>query len=70
MNYRGPGLLPARPGHSGIGLANTRARLARLYGDAAHLVAEPATGRGVRVTITLPMRTIPSDETDAWRAGR
>jgi two-component system LytT family sensor kinase len=57
----GPGLLSSRPGRSGIGLANTRNRLARLYGDSAHLVIEPAAGRGVRVTITLPIRTGPSE---------
>ena len=57
----GPGLVPARPSRSGIGLANTRNRLARLYGDSAHLAIEPAGGRGVRVTITLPIRTGPSD---------
>ena len=66
----GPGLVPVTPGHSGIGLANTRARLARLYGDAAHLVVEPAADRGVRVTITLPMRTVPNDETDTSSTGR
>jgi signal transduction histidine kinase len=53
----GPGLVSPGPGHSGIGLTNTRARLARLYGDRARLVVEPAAGRGVRVTITLPIRT-------------
>ena len=53
----GAGLLPPWPGRSGIGLANTRNRLARLYGDSAHLAIEPAAGRGVRVTITLPIRT-------------
>lgn len=53
----GPGLLPPKPGHSGIGLTNTRTRLARLYGDNARLIVEQATGRGVRVTIILPMRT-------------
>jgi len=47
-----------RPGRSGIGLTNTRKRLARLYGDSAHLVIEQAAGRGVRVTITLPIRTV------------
>jgi len=54
----GPGLLPAAPGHSGIGLTNTRNRLARLYGDNAILTVEQAATRGVRVTITLPMRTV------------
>ena len=56
----GPGLSP-RPGRSGIGLTNTRDRLARLYGDSAHLVIEQAEGRGVRVTITLPIRTLPPE---------
>jgi len=54
----GPGLLSAAPGHSGIGLANTRNRLVRLYGDNASLTVEQAAMRGVRVTITLPMRTV------------
>jgi signal transduction histidine kinase len=54
----GPGLLSPRPDHSGIGLTNTRSRLARLYGDSAGLMVEPAAGRGVRVTITLPIRTV------------
>jgi len=57
----GPGLLSPRPGHSGIGLTNTRSRLLRLYGDSAHLVIEPASVRGVRVSITLPIRTVPPD---------
>ena len=57
----GPGLLSSRPGRSGIGLANTRSRLARLYGDSAELVIEQAERRGVRVTITLPIRTGPSE---------
>ena len=57
----GPGLLSAKPGRSGIGLTNTRNRLARLYGDSAHLAIEQAAGRGVRVTITLPIRTVPPE---------
>lgn len=57
----GPGLLSPKIGRSGIGLTNTRNRLARLYGESAHLVIEPATGRGVRVTITLPLRTAPPE---------
>ena len=57
----GPGLLSPEPGHSGIGLTNTRTRLARLYGDSAGLVIGRATGRGVRVTITLPIRTVPAE---------
>jgi len=53
----GPGLQSARPNHNGIGLTNTRTRLARLYGDGANLRVEPAADRGVRVTMTLPART-------------
>jgi two-component system, LytTR family, sensor kinase len=43
----------------GIGLANTRARLAQLYGAAAALSVESAAGRGTRVTVTLPLRHAP-----------
>jgi len=43
----------------GIGLANTRARLAQLYGAAAALAVESAAGRGTRVTVTLPLRRAP-----------
>jgi two-component system, LytTR family, sensor kinase len=57
----GPGLLSSPPGRAGIGLANTRSRLARLYGNSAHLVIEQAADRGVRVTITLPIRSLPSE---------
>jgi two-component system LytT family sensor kinase len=57
----GPGLVPPRPGHRGIGLTNTRTRLARLYGEGAQLALEQAAGRGVRVTITLPIRTVVSE---------
>jgi len=57
----GPGLLAPEPGRSGIGLMNIRNRLTRLYGDSAHLVLEPGTKRGVRVTITLPIRTAPPE---------
>jgi signal transduction histidine kinase len=57
----GPGLLATTPDHAGIGLTNTRARLARLYGDDARLLVEHAAGRGVRVTMTLPVRTHPRE---------
>jgi sensor histidine kinase YesM len=58
----GPGLTSAGGGHSGIGLTNTRTRLARLYGDRALLSVEQAAGRGVRVTITLPIRMASAEE--------
>jgi two-component system, LytTR family, sensor kinase len=57
----GPGFVAPRPGRPGIGLTNTRNRLAQLYGDGAHLAFDQGTGRGVRVTITLPIRTVPSE---------
>lgn len=57
----GPGLLSPKSGRSGIGLTNTKNRLARLYGDRAHVVIEPTAPRGVRVTITLPIRTAPTE---------
>jgi two-component system LytT family sensor kinase len=50
----GPGLGPAGPSATGVGLANTRARLAALYGDRASLEIANAAGGGVLVTIRLP----------------
>jgi two-component system, LytTR family, sensor kinase len=57
----GPGLSQSKPDHTGIGLTNTRTRLARLYGASARLVVEPAAERGVRVTIALPIRTVAAE---------
>jgi hypothetical protein len=53
----GPGLVrdTARP--PGVGLANTRARLERLYGDAT-VTLEPAD-RGAVATITMPYHPTP-----------
>jgi signal transduction histidine kinase len=42
--------------NQGVGLTNTRARLARLYGDEARLAFDSRPGRGVVVTIELPFR--------------
>jgi len=50
----GPGLHSSPPGN-GIGLANTRERLARLYGERGHL--EMVEERGLTVRVTLPLRT-------------
>jgi LytS/YehU family sensor histidine kinase len=49
----------------GIGLANTRSRLARLYGTSANLVAENVSPRGVRVTLSVPFHTERMTES-AW----
>ena len=40
----------------GTGLANIRARLAAMFGDAAALTLMPGAERGLRATIRLPMR--------------
>ena len=56
----GRGLRPDAEGTAvGIGLANTRARLAQLYGDRARLSLESTPEGGVRVMVTLPLRRIP-----------
>ncbi len=48
--------------HAGIGLRNTRDRLARLYGGGAALEVRAAPGRGVVASLSLPWR-------EAARAG-
>jgi two-component system LytT family sensor kinase len=50
----GPGAGAATPG---IGLANTRARLAQLYGGDHRLELGPAAGGGFLVRIEIPFRT-------------
>ena len=52
----GPGSASPRFEGKGIGLANTRNRITRLYGDDARLVAENRSAGGVEVTITIPLR--------------
>jgi two-component system, LytTR family, sensor kinase len=53
----GPGLGPVNPARApGIGLANTRARLNQLYGDAARLSVENGAPGGVVAAILLPCR--------------
>ncbi|HEY1340324.1 MAG TPA: histidine kinase [Bryobacteraceae bacterium] len=45
----------------GVGLANTRARLAQLYGDTARLELSQPPGGGFRARLVLPARTEPAD---------
>lgn len=53
---RGAGLPRDDRRYRGIGLANTRRRLAQLYGDAARLRLEPLpSGEGTVVTVSLPL---------------
>ena len=47
----------AEPGAGGVGLANTRERLALLHGDAASLTCGDGPDGGGRVRIRLPWRT-------------
>jgi signal transduction histidine kinase len=55
----GPGLAPENGTRSrGIGLANTRARLRELYGDAAGLTVQNADDGGVVATMVLPFHVI------------
>jgi len=58
----GAGSTSPRFDGAGIGLANTRSRLTRLYGDAATLVAERRHPHGAQITMTLPCRTAPAEE--------
>jgi signal transduction histidine kinase len=56
----GPGVDPDSPGsRAGVGLANTRQRLAELYGDLAELAVGRRAGGGVAASIRLPYRTGP-----------
>jgi signal transduction histidine kinase len=55
----GPGLEGGTAGATstdGIGLPNTRRRLAALYGDEGTVTLSPAPAGGVRVSVTLPFR--------------
>src|SRR5262249_51736239 len=50
----GPGLQGDATGTAGVGLLNTRSRLAALYGDRGRLEISNAEGGGVLVTVRLP----------------
>ena len=43
----------------GIGLGNTRRRLAALYGEGARLTLTSAPEGGLRVTLLVPLRRTP-----------
>ncbi|HEU4881665.1 MAG TPA: sensor histidine kinase [Longimicrobium sp.] len=60
----GFGAEPAAVG-TGVGLANTQARLEQLYGaDGFEMFRGSGPGGGARVRITLPFRLAPPDEND------
>ena len=52
-------------GGSGVGLANTRARLAALYGEAASLQLCSNAPRGVTASVVLPLRHARGAEAEA-----
>jgi LytS/YehU family sensor histidine kinase len=53
----GPGLPAGDKFREGIGLANTRSRLRHLHGEEQELRLDAVAGGGVRVRVTLPLRT-------------
>ncbi len=54
----GPGIADGRTrAKEGVGLANTRERLAKIYGSRSQLLLHSEAGRGVSVQIVLPFRT-------------
>jgi two-component system LytT family sensor kinase len=54
----GPGFTGNGAGGLKLGLANTRARLKQLYGDASELRTETASGGGALVTMILPFHFV------------
>jgi len=55
LQVQNSGVTPTRDEREGaIGLANTRARLQALYGDAASVTLAPAPGGGGQLTLVLP----------------
>jgi LytS/YehU family sensor histidine kinase len=61
----GPGV--ERNAGAGVGLANTRARLAQLYGDQSSLSLSSATGGGAISEIALPFHTASDLRTEEFR---
>jgi two-component sensor histidine kinase len=59
----GPGLPKAPAGklREGVGLANTRARLRQLYGDAHQFILADRPEGGLAVTLRLPFRECPDE---------
>jgi signal transduction histidine kinase len=62
--------LPQRENAAGVGLANTRARLERLYGPAADLALSGTPGGGVTAVVVLPSRVLENHDHTRHRRGR
>jgi LytS/YehU family sensor histidine kinase len=56
----GPGLAPKNGAADGVGLANTRSRLRRLYGDDHNFGMANAAEGGLVVTLEIPFHAMPS----------
>ena len=56
LRVRDDGAGPAAAWADGVGLANTRARLAQLYGAGQRLTVAPRQPAGTEVEVTLPLR--------------
>jgi LytS/YehU family sensor histidine kinase len=57
----GPGLPKTGPVRDGLGLANTRARLAQLYGPLGRLYLESPAAGGLKATLVVPFRLADGD---------
>jgi two-component system LytT family sensor kinase len=57
----GPPSTAVDGGDAGIGLSNTRARLAALYGEDASCTLDRAEGGGTRARVELPLRIAAPD---------
>jgi two-component system, LytTR family, sensor kinase len=63
----GPGIsLESLPQKEGVGLSNTRSRLARLYGAAQKLELTNRSERGLRVSVVIPFQTAAPLEGEAF----
>ncbi|WP_395702710.1 sensor histidine kinase [Aquabacterium sp.] len=61
VEVRDSGAGLALPLQEGLGLANSRARLAQAWGDAAALSLEPQAGGGTCARLRLPLQTLSAD---------
>jgi two-component system, LytTR family, sensor kinase len=57
----GPGLPKLEPVRDGLGLGNTRVRLAQLYGPSGRLNLESPAAGGLKVTLEVPFRLAEGD---------
>jgi LytS/YehU family sensor histidine kinase len=61
VSDNGDGIAAKNASANGIGLANTRSRLEKLYGAAQEFVLHAAANGGVEASVTIPFRTGSED---------